>query len=197
MKAITGDKYMISGKLFVACDSGFLKDNHIQIGETVLFEGKPHIVRGCMPPTPTVDKWAIWIEEEQFSFSMMEYPFFHEGMTVEEWRIEREYMADHMDDVKKGTYQPLWKQRLVDEIRNGIKSQLPIVVMNAIITGAENRIRDEQFIDGLRRQTENDTLLLNLRIGDFAIAALDVLGVEEYSGSNKTILELIKGQFNG
>lgn len=64
MKAITGDKFIISGKLHVACNTDSLKNNTIQIGETVLFEDKPYKVRGCMPPTPTVDKWTAWIEEE-------------------------------------------------------------------------------------------------------------------------------------
>lgn len=49
-------------------------------------------------------------EENSFSFGMKEYPFYREGMTIEEWRAERKYMAEHMDDVKKGTYNPLWKQ---------------------------------------------------------------------------------------
>ncbi len=64
MKAITGDKYTISGKLLVACNSEFLKSSNIKIGDAVLFENKTYIVRGCMPPTPTVDKWAVWIEEK-------------------------------------------------------------------------------------------------------------------------------------
>jgi len=50
-------------------------------------------------------------KEDTFSFSMMEYPFYHEGMSIEEWKTERQYMADHMNDVKSGIYKPLWKQR--------------------------------------------------------------------------------------
>ena len=49
--------------------------------------------------------------ENKFTFSMMEYPFYREGMTVDEWKIEREYMAEHMEDVKKGKYKPLWEQK--------------------------------------------------------------------------------------
>ena len=64
MKAITGDKYIISGKLLVACSSDLLKKIKLQIGESVLYDGKSYIVRGCMPPTPKVDKWAVWLEEE-------------------------------------------------------------------------------------------------------------------------------------
>lgn len=41
---------------------------------------------------------------------MMEYPFYHDGMTIDEWYEERDYYANHMDDVKKGKYKPLWKQ---------------------------------------------------------------------------------------
>ena len=50
-------------------------------------------------------------DENKFSFSMMEYPFYYDGMTVDEWKEERQYMADHMADVKNGTYKPLWKQK--------------------------------------------------------------------------------------
>ncbi|MBR1456959.1 MAG: hypothetical protein IJ594_07345 [Oscillospiraceae bacterium] len=53
----------------------------------------------------------ITTESDDFSFSMKEYPFYHEGMTVAEWKEERQYMADHMEEVKHGKYKPLWKQK--------------------------------------------------------------------------------------
>ena len=62
MKVITGEKYIISGRLFVACSSESLKENPVSIGETVVYDGKLCEIRGCMPPTPKVDKWAIWLD---------------------------------------------------------------------------------------------------------------------------------------
>ncbi len=51
------------------------------------------------------------MEDDDFTLGMMEYPFYYKGMTLEEWKKERQYMAEHLDDVKKGTYRPLWKQK--------------------------------------------------------------------------------------
>jgi len=43
--------------------------------------------------------------------TLKEVPFWKDGMTPEEYDIEREYYYKHFDDVKKGTYKPLWKQK--------------------------------------------------------------------------------------
>ena len=83
----------------------------------------------------------------------------------------------------------------LEEIRKGMISDIPIIVMNAIVGGAENRITDPQYIKELVKQKENETELLHVRIGDVATAALDVLGVEHYNGDKNTILELIKTHF--
>ena len=50
-------------------------------------------------------------EEFEFTFAMRQYPFYREGMTYEEWKEERDYRAEHIMDVPKGKYKPLWKQR--------------------------------------------------------------------------------------
>ena len=50
-------------------------------------------------------------EESEFSFSMKEYPFYYKGMTLEEWKKERQYMSEHLDDVRTGKYKPMWKQK--------------------------------------------------------------------------------------
>ena len=51
------------------------------------------------------------MEKNKFTFSMMEYPFYRDGMSIEEWKAERQYMADHIADLRAGTYKPLWKQK--------------------------------------------------------------------------------------
>ena len=83
----------------------------------------------------------------------------------------------------------------VSEILNGIVSDIPILVMNAIIGGAENRVKDRRFIDSLKEQKSNDIELLHIRIGDVAIAALDVLGIEKYTGDDQAVKDIIYTQF--
>ena len=51
------------------------------------------------------------MDEYEFTFGMRQYPFYRKGMSLEEWRAERKYMSNHLDDVRAGKYQPLWKQR--------------------------------------------------------------------------------------
>lgn len=40
-----------------------------------------------------------------------EYPFIRDDMTEEEYEQEYNYYIHHLEDVKNGTYQPLWMQR--------------------------------------------------------------------------------------
>ncbi|MCR5775475.1 MAG: hypothetical protein K6G42_10365 [Lachnospiraceae bacterium] len=43
---------------------------------------------------------------------MCDYPFVREGMTLDEYYEEKEYyIKQSVDDLKKGRYVPLWKQR--------------------------------------------------------------------------------------
>lgn len=58
-----------------------------------------------------VDAVEAEIKAGQFKFGMREYPFYYHGMTMDEWLAERQYMADHLDDVLAGEYKPMWKQR--------------------------------------------------------------------------------------
>lgn len=44
------------------------------------------------------------------TFSMMEVPFWRDGMQPEEYEKEREYYYRNFDKVKSGEYVPLWKQ---------------------------------------------------------------------------------------
>jgi len=43
--------------------------------------------------------------------TLREMPFWRDGMTPEEFDREREYYYDHYDDLKNGTYKPLWRQK--------------------------------------------------------------------------------------
>lgn len=42
--------------------------------------------------------------------TMREVPFWKDGMSIEEYEKERDYYYKHLQEVKNGTYTPLWKQ---------------------------------------------------------------------------------------
>lgn len=44
--------------------------------------------------------------------TLKEAPFWHDNMTVEEYEVEREYLANHWTDYQNGEYTPLWKQNI-------------------------------------------------------------------------------------
>lgn len=41
---------------------------------------------------------------------LCEYPFYKKGMTIDEYNSEKEYYDAHIEEVRDGTYVPLWKQ---------------------------------------------------------------------------------------
>ncbi len=73
----------------------------------------------------------------------------------------------------------------------GIQSETPILVMNAIIAGVQHNVQDKKYVEGLRKEKENDIELLNVQIKDVAIAGLDILGIEKYMGNDVRIKKYI------
>lgn len=51
------------------------------------------------------------------SSTLMEAPFWRDGMSPEEYEIEREYYAKNFNLVKKHEYQPLWVQALQTNLK--------------------------------------------------------------------------------
>lgn len=60
-----------------------------------------------------MEELRLLMEEnkEWLNPKVKETPYWRDGMTPEEYDIEREYYYMHLDDVRKGIYKPLWKQR--------------------------------------------------------------------------------------
>lgn len=50
-------------------------------------------------------------EKDWTSDTLKEAPFYREGMSQEEYDIEREYHGKNTKLVLSGQYEPLWKQR--------------------------------------------------------------------------------------
>lgn len=57
-----------------------------------------------------IDNWA--------TATLMEAPFWRDGMTPEEYDIEREYYAKNINLVQESKYTPLWKQNKLDKGNN-------------------------------------------------------------------------------
>lgn len=80
----------------------------------------------------------------------------------------------------------------LQEILSGICDERQILVVNAIITGTRQKIRDTAFVERLHQLTaDSETKLLNVPISFFAIAALDILGIKRYTGDDEYIKKLI------
>ena len=78
----------------------------------------------------------------------------------------------------------------------GIQSEIPILIMNAILQGAKHCITDSSFIRALQEKHVNsDVVLLGVRIGSCAIAALDYLNIKKYKGDDQFITGLIETKF--
>lgn len=49
-------------------------------------------------------------EKDWANGTLKEVPFWRDGMTVEEYEKERNYLHDNWNKLMDGTYVPLWKQ---------------------------------------------------------------------------------------
>ena len=79
----------------------------------------------------------------------------------------------------------------VSAILDGIYSDSPILVLNAILAGTRMELRSDVFVYGVEQATNNDSTLLNLSISQCAHASLDILGIRKYTGEDNNILALI------
>ena len=54
---------------------------------------------------------ADFAEKDWATYTLKEAPFWREGMSPEEYEIEREYLGRNYDLLLRGEYVPLWKQK--------------------------------------------------------------------------------------
>ena len=84
----------------------------------------------------------------------------------------------------------------VKAIVAGVESNNEYVVLNAIIQGTIKKIKDTNFVEGIRKAKDSDAVFLNLPLRSVATAALDVLSIEQYRGNDAVIKDLIACGFN-
>lgn len=83
----------------------------------------------------------------------------------------------------------------IESIMKGISSDIPIVILNAIIAGTRLELKNIVFTEGINKTKRSAEVLLGVPIRNFAIASLDVLGIEKYLGDDIRIKELIDCKF--
>lgn len=50
-------------------------------------------------------------EKDWATPTLKEAPYWRDGMSPEEYDVERTYLYQHIEELKNGTYLPLWKQK--------------------------------------------------------------------------------------
>lgn len=83
----------------------------------------------------------------------------------------------------------------LNRIKNDLKSANMEDCMYAIRACCVKVLNDDEIINQLKELKNNHSIAMMNKISDCAIAALDIMGVEKYSGSNKKIIEIIKTKY--
>lgn len=79
----------------------------------------------------------------------------------------------------------------------GAKSDIPILNLNAVIFGTKFRCTSPEFIELLKtKMLDSSVSFMGTPLESFATAALDILGVQEYNGTDDFICKLISSDFN-
>ena len=83
-----------------------------------------------------------------------------------------------------------------DAIISGLSHKGAIFRMNAIGNVVIHGMNDAETICTLAELKNDDVFLDGYTVGDFATAALDMLGIEKYAGKNRRMEELIDSKFD-
>lgn len=96
------------------------------------------------------------------------------------------------------------KQTIINQIVSGnekaiiagIRSDSPIIALNAIMSGTRCGIANSDFVDGVRDiSTKSSDVIMDIPLRKFAIAALHILENKKYSGDDTIIKALIESRF--
>ena len=71
-----------------------------------------------------------------------------------------------------------------------------MIRINAIAETYQHEIKNKLFIQRLKELTTDEIVICGYRVGDFAKAALHLLGVEPYTGDSSDVERLIEGNLD-
>lgn len=96
-------------------------------------------------------------------------------------------------------------QKMIDEMRSGNVSAIleclnreVLFKIDAIICSVQHNIVEENVVNKISSMKNDDEYLRSVAftVGEFSSAALHLLGIEEYTGENKSIIRLIESKFD-
>lgn len=82
-----------------------------------------------------------------------------------------------------------------EAVMKGLSCQGAIYRMDAIAFASLNNMNDTETVEKLMELKKDDVFLDGYTVGDFAVAALDNLGIEKYKGDNILVKNLIESGF--
>ena len=84
----------------------------------------------------------------------------------------------------------------ISTLKRGFDAKGAIYHINAIAWTTKNNIQNEELISSIKKLTTDDTLINGYTVGQFALASLDLLNIQKYNGSDISIKNLIKSNFD-
>lgn len=87
-------------------------------------------------------------------------------------------------------------EELVEKVVEYATSSSSLKQLNAVLWGTKHRVRDERFIAAMLNMLNSDARFFGMPLSDYTQAALHVLGVQEYTGDDYSVLRLIQSDFN-
>lgn len=110
---------------------------------------------------------------------------------IKDWKCLKIMKSKNINEVIE-----MMKENNLDAIIFGAESDLPILNLNAVIFGTQNRISSEKYISLLKDKfLKSDISFFGMPFSKIVTAALDVLGVEKYAGNDDSIIRLINSNF--
>lgn len=83
-----------------------------------------------------------------------------------------------------------------DAILEGLHHGGVLLQVNAAICMTHYKLTSKEFLDGLYAMMNDNFVLLGYRIYEYCICALDILGIEKYTGDDERIKRLADSKFD-
>ena len=83
----------------------------------------------------------------------------------------------------------------VDAIVAGVQSENDYLIMNAILSGAQQGIKNGGFLAGIKKACDSESVLLGIPLKSVAEAAYCFLTEESYLGNDRIVTTLLENHF--
>ncbi len=96
-----------------------------------------------------------------------------------------------------------YSQEFINDIHKGIEKNVGLALeqdgaifkVNGIFSAVNHKIKSQNIVDKIKELKSDNTVISGYFVSDFAVAALDVLGIEKYNGNVEKIKDLIGSKF--